>query len=289
MTDFLNFELFSVGDSVFRVVNILYILLIIVVARFIIWSVKSIVERRLGKLRDVDRGRRYAIVNITRYFIYTLGAILILQASGLNITVLIAGSTALFVGLGLGLQNTFNDFISGIILLFEGSLEIGDVVEQKGVVGRVIKIGLRTSTIISRDDVAIIVPNSRFVSDEVINWTHQKSLVRFHVKVGVAYGSDVELVRRTLIACAEAHDLVVEKPAPTVFFQDFGDSALKFDLLFWTYQTFEAEITLSDLRFAIDKAFRENGIHIPFPQRDVHLFPTRNPIVTEQRPPEDEA
>ncbi|MEM0998814.1 MAG: mechanosensitive ion channel domain-containing protein [Bacteroidota bacterium] len=277
MGDFLNFELFAVDENVFRVVNLLYILLIVTVARLITWTVRSIVKRRLGKLKDVDRGRRYAIVSITRYFVYTLAIILILQASGVNITVLIAGSTALFVGLGLGLQNTFNDIVSGVILLFEGSLEIGDVVEQNGVIGRVIKIGLRTSTIISRDDVAIIVPNSRFVSDEVVNLTHQKSLVRLHLTVGVAYGSDVNLVRELLIKVAAAHPAVVEDPAPKVLFQDFGDSALQFDLLLWTYLSFEAEFTLSDLRFAVDQAFRENAVRIPFPQRDVHLYPPPPP------------
>lgn len=273
METFLNFEIFSIGDSVFRVANLLYIILILVVARIVILGVRVFVRRRLAKIKSVDRGRSYAILSITRYFIYTLVIILVLQASGMNITVLVAGSTALFVGLGLGLQNTFNDFVSGIILLFEGSLEIGDVVEVKGTVGRVIKIGMRTSTIVSRDDVAIIVPNSRFVSDEVVNWTHQEKHVRFHIKIGVAYGSDTEKVRDTLIAAAQAHPEVADNPIPIVFFQDFGESALQFEILFWTNKTFEAERTLSELRFAIDKAFRENNIRIAFPQRDVHIIP----------------
>jgi small-conductance mechanosensitive channel len=273
METFLNFELFSIGDSIFRVANLLYIIVILIASRLFLLGVRVFVRRRLEKIKSVDRGRSYAMLSIARYFIYTVVMILILQVSGMNITVLVASSTALFVGLGLGLQNTFNDFVSGVILLFEGSLEIGDVVEVKGIVGRVIKIGMRTSTIVSRDDVTIIVPNSRFVSDEVVNWTHQEKHVRFHIKVGVAYGSDTELVRDTLIATAQAHPQVAENPSPIVFFQSFGESALQFEVLFWTNKTFEAERTLSELRFSIDKAFRKNKIRIAFPQRDIHIIP----------------
>lgn len=271
MEDFWEFELIPIGDYSFRVGSLVLIIVILISARTLVWLISTLLKKRLRPLRSVDLGRRYAITNIAKYFIYTLAVMLVLETAGVNVTVLIAGSTALFVGLGFGLQNTFNDFISGIILLFEGSLEIDHVVELKGVVGRVTRIGLRTSTIRTREDVNIIVPNSKFVSDNVVNWSHQNELTRFRLAISVAYGSDVRRVKETLLSVAKLHSDVHSNPAPLVFFQDFADSGLDFELLFWTRKTFLAEKILSDLRFDIDREFRALEITIPFPQRDVHL------------------
>lgn len=259
------------GEKSFRVQNLVLMVLIITVARLIIWLIKKMLSNRFRTLKSVDHGRRFAILSITKYFIYCLAFLLLFEAAGVNVTVLIAGSTALFVGLGFGLQNTFNDVVSGIILLFEGTLEIKDIVEVDGTLGRVERIGLRTSTIQTRDDISILVPNSLFVTQKVVNWSHQKKVTRFQLQVGVAYGSDTALVKKILIGVAQGHPEILKDPQPTVLFRDFADSALQFDLIFWSSNTFEAEFTLSDLRFEIDRMFREEGIRIPFPQRDVHL------------------
>ncbi len=272
------YELFSVGSFVLTIGSILLIILIILTARGIIWLVARVLKGRLKRIKGVDPGRQYAIVSITKYFVYTLAGFLVFESVGVNVTLLIAGSTALFVGLGFGLQNTFNDFVSGIILLFEGSLQIGDVVEVKGMMGRVTRIGIRTSQIWTRDNVSIIVPNSNFVSDKVINWSHQKPKARFKMEVGVKYGSNTSLVTRLLIQSAENHPEVSKAPKPRVVFNDFGNSSLVFQLHFWTEHTFEAEYILSDIRYEVDNLFRAHGVTIPFPQRDVHLIPPGSPV-----------
>lgn len=271
--DIWYYELFSIGDFSLTIGSILLIILIILTARGIVWLVSRILRSRMRRIKGVDEGRKYAIVSITKYFVYTLAGFLVFEAVGVNVTLLIAGSTALFVGLGFGLQNTFNDFVSGVILLFEGGLQIGDIVEVNGMVGRVTRIGIRTSQILTRDDVSIIVPNSNFVSEKVINWTHQKLKARFKLEVGVKYGSDTSLVKELLIQAAGQHPEVSREPKPTAVFHDFGNSSLVFHLHFWTEHTFEAEYILSDLRFEIDNLFRKNDVTIPFPQRDVHLIP----------------
>jgi small-conductance mechanosensitive channel len=189
---------------------------------------------------------------------------------------MLAGSAALLVGLGLGLQQTFNDIVSGIIILIEGTIRVGDVLELEGLVGRVTEIKLRTSTVYTRDGMNVIVPNHRFINENVVNWTHNHLANRFRITVGVAYGSDEQLVHKLLKECAEAHDDVITKETDRsvlVRLIGFGDSSLDFEILFWSRNAFRIEQTKSDIRFAILKAFREAGITIPFPQHDVHLIP----------------
>jgi small-conductance mechanosensitive channel len=179
----------------------------------------------------------------------------------------------LLVGLGLGLQQIFQDFISGITLIIEGTLKVGDIVEMiDEEVGRVKEISMRTSKIETRDNIILIVPNSKLINDVVINWSHIEKKTRFNVDVGVAYGSDVNLVKEILLACAGNHNQIFSSPEPRVRFTDFGNSSLDFQLLFYTNETFRVEDIKSDLRFQIDEAFRKNKVRIPFPQRDVHLI-----------------
>ena len=194
-----------------------------------------------------------------------------LESIGIKLTLLIAGSAALLVGLGLGLQSVFQDFISGVVILVESTIQVNDVIEVEGFVGRVKEIGLRTSKVVTRDDIVTIIPNSKFTTERVINWSHTKRKTRFHINVGVAYGSDVELVREVLLECAAEHEEVENTPKPFVRFIDFGNSSLDFELFFWSVNNFYVENIKSDLRFLIDKKFRENKIQIPFPQRDIHI------------------
>lgn len=271
MTEFWEHEFFRVGSRPFTVHSLFSILAILVVARLLVWLIGHVVHKRLRKLKRVDGGRSYAITAIAKYIIYALAAVLLIDAAGVNVTVLVAGSTALFVGLGFGLQNTFNDFVSGVILLFEGALEVDDIVEVNGVLGRVTSIGLRTSHIETKDQTSIIVPNSKFISENVINWSHQIDQTRLRISVGVAYGSDVPLVREVLISVANSHPEIQKVPGPDVFFSDFGDSALLFELLFWLEEPFESERILSEVRFGIEAAFQQSDIKIPFPQRDLHI------------------
>ena len=165
----------------------------------------------------------------------------------------------------------FFDIVSGVILLFEGTIRVGDIVDIGGLVGKVRKVDFRTSKIETRDNQVIIVPNSKLVEDNVINWSHNRSQTRFVIKVGVAYGSDMRLVQRLLIEAAKEHPSVSKLHAPLARLVDFGESSVDFELLFWSSDSFRIEFIKSDIRFEIDRLFREHGVTIPFPQRDVHM------------------
>ncbi|MTB50746.1 mechanosensitive ion channel [Lewinella sp. W8] len=225
--------------------------------------------------RKLDRGQQYAINRLLNYFVYVFGVLLVLQIAGFDLVVLWTGAAALLVGIGIGLQQTFNDLICGIIILFERSVKVGDVVELQGhQVGTVRKIGARTSTVETRDDIIVFVPNSKLIGENVTNWSQVEKKARFHVAVGVAYGSDTKLVREILLDVAKEHPHALDFPKPVVRFLDFGDSALLFDLIFFSRNFVGIEDVKSDIRFAIDDAFRARGVEIPFPQRDVWIRST---------------
>jgi small-conductance mechanosensitive channel len=190
---------------------------------------------------------------------------------GLKLNMLLAGSAALLVGVGLGLQNTFNDFVSGIILLFEGTIKVGDVLEIDNDVVKIQQLGLRTSSAINRDDISIIIPNSLLITSRVINWSHQSKKTRFRIKVGVTYGSDVDLVLKILKESAYEHPEVKNRSSISARFVDFGNSSLDFELLFFSTDIFRIENIKSDIRKTINRKFIENNITIPFPQMDVHI------------------
>jgi len=254
---------------------ILFSILIIIGSRIAIWFIYKFFDRIDNNRRiPMEVGRRKAVLQIIQYIVYIISFIIILQTVGFQVNQLIALTAALLVGLGFGLQNIFNDVVSGILILIDGTVEVDDVVEVNtlGLIGKVKSIRLRTSIIETPDAVTVIVPNSKFTSSNVINWSHDERETRFHVKIGVAYGSNVSLVRDVLRDVAKKHGNVLSNPEPKVFFQDFGDSALIFDLLFWTSKSFSIEEIRSDLRFMIEAEFRRNNIHIPFPQRDLHII-----------------
>ncbi len=218
----------------------------------------------------IDVGSQFAINRLLTYFAYLIGVLLVIQAAGFNLIGIWTGAAALLVGIGIGLQQTFNDLICGVIMLFERSVKVGDVIELAGhEVGTVRKIGTRTSVLETRDDIIIYVPNSKLIGDNVTNWSQVERKARFHVQVGVAYGSDTALVKEILIKAAKDHKRVLDSPPPIVRLLNFGDSALDFEVLFWSRDLMRIEDTKSDIRLAIDAAFRARGIEVPFPQRDL--------------------
>ena len=224
--------------------------------------------RRTG----IDFGKGQTVFQIIKYFAWVITIVFIVSSLGISVTVLMAGSAALFVGLGFGVQSLFNDFVSGLIILFEGTIRINDVVElESGIIGKVHEIGLRTSKVLTRDNIITIIPNNNFVGKNVINWTYNEHKTRFKVEVGVAYGSDVRLVEKILIACALEHEKIYKEPKPMVQFNNFGESSLDFSLFFWIDDSFWVEMIRSDLRFAINDKFKSHQIQIPFPQRDLHI------------------
>ncbi|KOH44417.1 mechanosensitive ion channel family protein [Sunxiuqinia dokdonensis] len=270
----LGYELYADEKFQFKLYNILLILIILYVISGLSFAVEYWFDSRIDS-KKLDIGRGKSFLQIVKYVIWMVGIVIVIGSLGFKVTLLVASVSALLIGVGFGLQHIFNDFFSGVIILFDGSVKVNDVVEMEGVVGRVLEIGVRVSKILTRDNVVIIVPNSRFTGQHVINWSHNADVTRFYVGVGVAYGSDVRLVERILLEAAKNHSMIVKTPAPFVRFKDFGESSLDFELYFWTANDFLVENIKSDLRFEIDHQFRENKVEIPFPQRDLH-FKTKN-------------
>ncbi len=257
----------------FTVMQVIVSLLLYVVVRGINYLVKRVILKQ-ERRENIEIGKGFAIYKIFKYLTYTICMMIILEVMGVKVTILLAGSAALLVGVGLGIQQIFNDVFSGILLLFEGTISVGDVVEADGVVGKVVRIDIRTSVLRTRDDITIIIPNSRVIGQNVINWTHNRNATRFNIEIGVAYGSDLQLVKKLLLEALSEQGKIENEPSPFVRFEDFGDSALQFTLYFWIDQVenmFRVENIKSDIRFEIDRLFRENNVTIPFPQRDVHL------------------
>lgn len=268
--EILEYRLLSMGDFVLTPLHIIGLIALILMSWISIFISRKIIHKRIVSKR-FDQGRGHAFSQIIRYVIIVVSIIIGLDLVGIEVTLLLAGSAALLVGIGLGLQQVFNDIVSGILLLFEGTVTVGDIVELNNLIGKVKKISIRTSLIETRDSIVIIVPNSKLVSDNVINWSHNRSVTRFHIKVGVAYGSDVQLVMKLLTEAAVEHADVMTTPEPKVRFIDFGESSLDFELLFFSKKMFDNEFVRSDIRINIDRKFRENNVVIPFPQRDLHL------------------
>jgi len=268
--DFLEFELVHLGNYSIQVFSLVSVVLIYLVTRFVLWLIKKTIFRK-EKLDPREKGNAYALFQIIKYFIWIASVAFMLETIGIKLTVFLAGSAALLVGLGLGLQQTFNDFISGIILLSERSIKVGDILTVDDDVVKIQEISLRTSKGLNRDEISVILPNSVLTSSKVINWSHQSNRNRFKVEVGVAYGSDVDLVSKLLTESALAHPEVSHDQLIDVRFINFGASSLDFQLLFYSESIFRIEKVKSDIRKIINKKFIENKIEIPFTQMDLHL------------------
>lgn len=270
--EILEYSLVNTENFNITVYNLMATIVILVITRILIGIIHKIFRRKIFTNNNIDVGKSHSIYQLTKYILWVIAIVLSLETVGIKITFLLAGSAALLVGLGLGLQQVFKDIVSGLFLLFEGNLKINDVVElDDGEIGRVKEITFRTTKIETRDNIILVVPNSKFIDSNVINWSHIQKRTRFYVQVGVAYGSDVNLVKKVLLDCADKHKDISKSPKPFVRFNDFGNSSLDFQIYFWTDRSFEVENIKSDLRFEIDKQFRENKIQIPFPQRDIHI------------------
>jgi len=253
-------------------------LVILIVLTFLITSVALRIIRSFitSKLVEEDKMKFISVFKFIKYFVYVVVILITLSSTGVDVTILLTASAALFVGLGLALQELFQDVIGGIFIILDKSLLVGDVIEMEGRVARVFEIKLRTTRALTRDDKVMIIPNHKFISDTVYNYTQNHKTTREVVKIGVAYGSDVEQVREVLLECAREQKGILKKPEPFVLFEDFGDSALLFGLHFYVSDSFVDPKVKSELRFKINNMFRLNNITIPFPQRDVHMFYPKN-------------
>ena len=257
--------------------DIIIVVIVFTVSRFIINVFRLYISRRFRNSPDFDEGTQYVYVQLAKYVIYTFAVIIALQVVGFDLTILLAGSAALLVGFGFGVQDIFRDMMSGLLLLFEGTIKVGDIIRVQNpsaaepMIARVLKINVRTTKIESRDGNTLIIPNSMLTQNEVENWSFGSDLTRFHINVGVAYGSNTELVRELLKQAALAHPQVKKTKPVIVRLMDFGDNALEMQLSFWADQTWQVELHKSEIRFEIDRLFRQHGVDIPFPQRTLHV------------------
>ncbi len=269
--EWVNFPLIKIGQVQITLGGLGTAFLTLVVFIFLAAFLQKSLSKRLTKRLKLNSGTAYALSRILQYFIIILGLILAAQIVGFNLGSLAVVFGFLSVGVGFGLQNITSNFISGLILLFERPIAVGDFVNVEGQIGKVIKISMRATLIRTFDNVTIIVPNSKFIENQVINWSHGDPKIRLHCSVGVAYGSNTTLVHETLLKVARDHESILQQPTPEVRFLEFGDSSLNFELLAWTAVPESQLQVISQLNFAIDQAFRDAGIQIPFPQRDLHL------------------
>jgi small-conductance mechanosensitive channel len=253
-------------------------LVLLPVAAFLLWLAISGTTQlaRALLLSDLglDGGSEETVVSLLRYVLGFLGALIALQVAGVDVRALAIAGGVLGVGIGFGLQHLANNFVSGIVIGLERPVRPGDFVRVGEHLGTVLRIGARSTALRTRDRVTILIPNSRFLETDVMNWSHGDPLSRVHVPIGVDYGSDVSEVRAALLAAARAHPAVLREPRPQVQLRAFGGSSLEFELLVWTRDPTNQHNLVSDLNFGIVAEFDRNGIKVPFPQLDVHLRTT---------------
>ena len=275
------YEFFRIPNTEFHIaVYHLFLTVAIVVITRITLNFIKVLILRAGKKNDrIDSGTQYIYVQLIKYFIYSVSAVVLLRSFGMNLDLFLTATTFLLVGVGLGLQTIFRDYFSGILLLLEGTIKVGDVLEietlngQENFVAKMVQINLRTSKVETRNEKVLVIPNSKLTHESVINWSAGSRITRFMIPITLHYGVDTDLVKKILVECAEKHPEVLKSRKPMVRLLNFGHNGLELDLVFWAKQNLYIEILKSDIRFDMDRALRENGITIPYPQTDVHLNP----------------
>ncbi|MDO4727800.1 MAG: mechanosensitive ion channel [Bacteroidota bacterium] len=268
----LNYVIFEVQGNDFTLITLLYIIIASSILIFLSKRVTRLLENRLLTNTITEKGARSAVVTIVRYLILLFGFLFIIKTAGFDLGAFSWMLGALGVGLGFGLQNITNNFISGIIILFERPIKIGDRIQVGDVSGDVTSISMRSTTIVTNDNISIIVPNSKFINDNVINWSHNDRSVRVHYPVSVSYKEDPEKIKEIVLNIANNHPDVLKEPAPAFWFVEYGDNSLNFELVLWTSTYIQKPVVLkSQLYYIIFKEFAKHNVEIPFPQRDIHI------------------
>lgn len=280
--DFLGIPLFKLGETQLTIRALLTLVLLLMALFYITGKIRNWVVNKLLIKSEVDVGTREAMGTLVRYVVIGIGLLVIFQTLGIDLTPLNVLAGTVGIGIGFGLQNIANNFISGLIILLERPIKVGDRIEVGSVEGDVIKIGARSTTVLTNDDIAIIVPNSKFITENVVNWSHTGARVRFRIPVSVAYGSDVRLVENLLLEVAKENPDVLDDPPPGVRLLAFGDSGLLFELRAWSASLAHRKgLLISALNYAIYEKFQRHGIEIPFPQRDLRI---RNGLIEVKSP-----
>ena len=267
--DFFNHN-FTIGESIsFSPRSILIVILVFIVTSFLLKLLRKIIYRTLSNDAKIKFRSVFSFIN---YFIYIIVILITFQNIGVNVTAIFAASAALLVGVGLALQTFIQDIISGIFILVDQSVHVGDIIEVEGQVGKVENIKLRTTRAVTRENKVLIIPNHKFLISTLFNWTENGVITKESVSVGVAYHSDINKVTELLLNMAKANKKILENPKPFVIFDDFGDSALHFHLFFAVKSSFESNVIKSEIRYSIFETFKNEGVEIPFPQRTISFL-----------------
>lgn len=267
MKEFYDFTLLTFDNYTLKV----SIILRLAVLFFLIAISLKGIKISINKSNRFDEPKKFSIYTLTKYVIIVFTFIFSLKIIGFDVSVLLAGSAALLVGFGLGMQNLFSDYISGLIILIDSTIKVGDILEINGLICKVQKINLRTTTVFTREDKHIILPNTDLTRNHLINWTHSNVASRFEISVRVDYSSDIDKVISIMLGLTASFEDIKKEPVPYIRFKDFGDSALEFSIFFWSEELFRIERIKSDYRIALFKTFNEHKVNIPFPQRVIHV------------------
>lgn len=270
-TNFTSIELYANNDGTIMIT--IGFVIIVFIFFLLTHIILNIVKRLfIRNMLNGDKVKFTTVFSFSKWLIYLIVLLVAFSTIGININAVLAASAGLLIGIGLALQTLFQDIISGVFILIDKTVHVGDIIELEGKVGRVEEIKLRTTRAVTIDNKVLVIPNHLYLTNSLYNWTQNGTNTRESVLVGVAYGSDVELVKKLLLQVALENEIVLEFPEPLVLFTDFADSSLNFKLVVTIDNSFQAAIPKSELRFAIDKIFRANSISIPFPQRDIHVI-----------------
>ncbi|CAM1347726.1 mechanosensitive ion channel family protein [Tenacibaculum insulae] len=268
--EFLHYRIPIGGKDIdITVKTILLLMIVFFIVKYALRYFKKFVKSRL---EEQDKNKFNTIFSFASWLLYLIVFSISLSSTGVDLSAILVASSALLIGVGLALQAFFQDIISGAFIILDKSVHVGDIIELDGKVGRVEEIKLRTTRAVTIDNKVLVIPNHKYLTNSLYNWTQNGITTRESVKVGVAYGSDTQLVKKLLLKAAIEHPKVYQHPAPLVIFENFGDSALEFKLVFTLNDSFQAQIPQSEIRFKIDALFREHHISIPFPQRDIHII-----------------
>lgn len=266
---FLNKSFQLTHDVDISIKDVLILILVLVIATLFLRVVRKLVSRNLP---NDDKKKFKVVFSYAKWLIYVIIFLITFHSLGINVTGIFAASAALLIGIGLALQTLFQDIISGVFILVDQSVHVGDIIELDGKIGKVDEIKLRTTRATTADNKVLVIPNHLYLTNSLYNWTQNGTTTRESVEIGVAYGSDVRLVEKLLLEAVNTHSEILAEPKPTVLFTNFGDSSLDFKVVFTLNDSFNARFPQSDIRFEIDRLFREYNISIPFPQRDIHII-----------------
>ena len=263
MKEILDYQLLNFGNFTLHAHNLLGLVILFIVT----WIILRLLSRGIRKNQKIDEGAKYSIKQLARYSIIVIAIVVAITIIGFDLSALFVGSAALLVGIGFGLQHLFNDFISGIIILFDGTIKVNDVIEVDGIVCRVKEIKLRTTAVMTREDKFIILPNSVITQGKVVNWTYSHHTSRFEIVVNIAYEEDVTSVMNLFKEVTLQHKAVETAPEPSIRITRFGDWYIEITVMFWCSQVFRVENIKSEIRVAIFKAMTDHKISFPYPQQ----------------------